>query len=225
MSKQFPLRLFFTATGLGITCLCLFSWAETTPSANVNQAPNDSSSESKLATFGAGCFWCVEAVFQELEGVIAVKSGYSGGLVENPTYKEVCTGLTGHAEVCQIEYDPARVGYDDLLEVFWQTHDPTTLNQQGADRGTQYRSVVFYHDEEQKEFAESYRKKLDASGAWRDPIVTEISAYSEFYDAEGEHQNFFTDNPNFGYCKVVIKPKMKKFRKVFAEKLKTEAAD
>lgn len=176
--------------------------------------------KTDTATFGAGCFWCVEAVFQELDGVMSVSSGYMGGAVKNPTYKEVCTGQTGHAEVARIIYDPAKISFADLLEVFWKTHDPTTLNRQGADVGTQYRSVVFYHSEEQKIEAESYKKKLDQSGAWDKPLVTEISPAEIFYEAEEYHQNYYTQNGDASYCQFVIRPKMDKFRKAFADKLK-----
>lgn len=172
------------------------------------------------ATFGAGCFWCVEAVFQELDGVMSVASGYMGGAVKNPTYKDVCTGQTGHAEVAQIVYDPSKITFAELLEVFWKTHDPTTLNRQGADVGTQYRSVIFYHNEAQRAEAESYKKKLDASGAWDKPLVTEISKASEFYVAENYHQNYYNQNGEAAYCQFVIRPKLDKFRKVFGEKLK-----
>lgn len=173
-----------------------------------------------IATFGAGCFWCVEAVFQELEGVLKVESGYMGGHVKNPSYKEVCTGTTGHAEVARITYDPDKVTFDELLEVFWQTHDPTQLNRQGNDVGTQYRSVVFYHTPEQKEKAEHYMRELDASGAWDKPLVTEISEAGTFYAAEDYHQDYFANNPNGAYCQYVIRPKVEKFRKVFKDKLK-----
>lgn len=173
-----------------------------------------------LATFGNGCFWCTEAIFQQLKGVTKVVSGYAGGKVKNPSYKEVCTGVTGHAEVIQITYDPAVISYPELLEVFWQTHDPTTLNRQGADVGTQYRSVVFYHSEEQKQLAESYKKKLDESGAFDNPIVTEISPLTEYYPAEDYHQNYYKLNGSAPYCSYVIQPKLEKFKKVFKEKLK-----
>ena len=176
--------------------------------------------KTDTATFGAGCFWCVEAVFQELDGVMSVSSGYMGGAIKNPTYKEVCTGQTGHAEVARIIYDPAKISFADLLEVFWKTHDPTTLNRQGADVGTQYRSVIFYHSEEQKTEAESYKKKLDQSGAWDKPLVTEISPAEIFYEAEEYHQNYYTQNGDASYCQFVIRPKMDKFRKAFADKLK-----
>jgi peptide-methionine (S)-S-oxide reductase len=173
------------------------------------------------ATFGGGCFWCTEAVFLELKGVHSVASGYSGGSVKNPTYEQVCTGATGHAEVIQINYDPKQVNYKDLLEVFWRTHDPTTLNRQGNDVGTQYRSVVFYHNDEQKALAEEYRKKLNASGVFDKPIVTEIAPFTEFYRAEAYHQNYYANNPRQGYCVAIIGPKLEKFRKVFKDKLKT----
>lgn len=173
-----------------------------------------------IATFGNGCFWCTEAIFQQLKGVTKVVSGYSGGKVKNPTYKEVCSGLTGHAEAIQITYDPHVISYDELLEVFWQTHDPTTLNRQGADVGTQYRSVVFYHNDEQKNLAQQYKEKLDASGAFDNPIVTEISSFTEFYPAEDYHQNYFNLNGNAPYCSYVIQPKVEKFKKVFKSKLK-----
>ena len=176
--------------------------------------------ELALATFGNGCFWCTEAIFQRLKGVTKVVSGYSGGKVKNPTYKEVCTGLTGHAEAIQITYDPKVISYTELLEVFWQTHDPTTLNRQGADVGTQYRSVIFYHNDEQKKLAETYKKRLTESGAFDDPIVTEISPYTEYYPAEDYHQNYYNLNGSAPYCSYVIQPKIDKFKKVFKAKLK-----
>jgi peptide-methionine (S)-S-oxide reductase len=172
-------------------------------------------------TFGAGCFWCTAAVFAQLKGVESVVSGYSGGFVQNPTYKQVCAGTTGHAEVIQVTYDPKVISFVDLLEVFWKTHDPTTPNRQGHDIGTQYRSVIFYHTEEQKELAEEYKEKLDISGAFDAPIVTQIAPLTEFYVAETKHQNFFADNPGHAYCRVVIAPKFEKFQKVFKDKLKS----
>ncbi len=178
------------------------------------------SKELKQATFGAGCFWCVEAVFQRLKGVDKVVSGYAGGLVDHPTYEQVCTGATGHAEVCQILYDPAMISYDELLEVFWKTHDPTTLNRQGSDVGTQYRSAIFYHDEEQKKLAESYRRKLDDEHIWDHPIVTEIVPFRKFWPAEDYHQNYYNANSGRSYCQLVINPKLAKLKKVFADKLK-----
>jgi peptide-methionine (S)-S-oxide reductase len=177
----------------------------------------------ELATFGAGCFWCVEAVFQQLKGVKSVVSGYAGGHVQNPTYEQICTGRTGHAEVCQIEYDPEQIGYEDLLEVFFNTHDPTTLNRQGNDIGTQYRSVIFYHNDEQREAAERAKTELEESGAWKNPIVTEIAPFEEFFRAEDYHQDYFRRNPNQRYCQLVIRPKLDKFEKVFKLKLDTSA--
>ena len=175
------------------------------------------------ATFGAGCFWCVEAVFQRLNGVKTVVSGYAGGNVKNPTYREVCGGRTGHAEVAQITFDPGIITYEDLLEVFWKTHDPTTLNRQGGDVGTQYRSVIFYHSDEQKKLAEHYKTKLDQSGVFDDSIVTEIQELPEFFEAEDYHQNYYNNNPSQPYCSVVIGPKVEKLEKVFAGKLKQKA--
>ncbi|HEX8531167.1 MAG TPA: peptide-methionine (S)-S-oxide reductase MsrA [Cytophagales bacterium] len=174
----------------------------------------------ETATFGAGCFWCVEAVFQQLEGVKTVVSGYTGGKVENPTYRQVSAGTTGHAEVIQLTYDPKVVTFPELLEVFWQTHDPTTLNRQGADVGTQYRSAVFYHTPEQKELAEKYKKELDAAGAFNGPIVTEIVPAGKFYRAEDYHQNYYNLNSSQPYCSYVITPKLDKLKKVFKDKLK-----
>lgn len=172
------------------------------------------------ATFGSGCFWCSEAVFQQLKGVARVVSGYSGGRTKNPTYDDICSGTTGHAEVIQVTYDPQVVSYDDLLEVFWKTHDPTTLNRQGNDVGTQYRSVVFFHDDEQRRLAVYYKERLDAAGAFRAKIVTEISPLAEFYPAENYHQNYFQDNARQPYCSFVIRPKLEKLRQAFAEKLR-----
>lgn len=174
----------------------------------------------EIATFGAGCFWCIEAVFQELKGVHAVKSGYMGGEVKNPTYEQVCSGTTGHAEVAQIHYDPSVITFKELLEVFWKTHDPTTLNRQGNDVGTQYRSAIFYHNSEQKELAEKYKSELNNQEVFPKPIVTEITLASQFYEAENYHQNYYANNPSQGYCAYVIAPKLEKFRKVFQEKLK-----
>jgi peptide-methionine (S)-S-oxide reductase len=192
----------------------------TTNSAEQALKPQHPTSSIDTATFGAGCFWCVEAVFQRLDGVLSVKSGYAGGKIKNPTYKEVCSGLTGHAEVCQITFDTTKVSFDELLEVFWKTHDPTTLNRQGADAGTQYRSAVFYHNEDQHKKAESYKKELDASGAFDGPITTEIVAFTNYSPAEDYHQNYFNQNGQEGYCKFVIQPKVEKFEKVFKDKLK-----
>lgn len=173
----------------------------------------------EIATFGSGCFWCTEAFFQKLKGVEKVVSGYSGGSIKNPTYREVCSGLTGHAEVVQVYYDPSIISYVELLEVFWKTHDPTTLNRQGNDEGTQYRSVVFYHNEKQKESASHFKKQLTASKIWNDPIVTEIAPFETFYPAEDYHQNYFSENGSQPYCNFVIMPKMEKFKQVFSEKI------
>ncbi len=186
---------------------------------NTTQDPKNSE-KLETATFGAGCFWCVEAAFQTLEGVESTISGYSGGHVKNPAYREVCNGTTGHAEVIQIKYDPAKISFETLLEAFWGSHDPTTLNQQGNDIGTQYRSVIFYHNDKQKELAEGYKKKLNESGAFAKPIVTEISPYTNFYKAEDYHQNYFNANGDQPYCSFVIQPKLEKFKKVFKDKLK-----
>lgn len=197
-----------------------------TVSTTMNQQNNNPTASNQqgfdTVTFGAGCFWCVEAVFQQLDGVISVTSGYSGGSVDNPTYKQVCEGTTGHAEVCQVVYDPQKISFKDLLEVFWSTHDPTTLNRQGNDVGTQYRSAVFYHNDQQKQLATEYKKKLDESGAFKSPIVTEIAPFNKFYAAENYHQDYYNLNGSQPYCNFVIKPKVEKFRKVFGEKLKKE---
>lgn len=175
-----------------------------------------------IATFGGGCFWCTEAVFNELRGVSKVTSGYCGGAVEEPTYAAVCAGTTGHAEVIQIEFDPTLCAYEDLLEVFFRTHDPTTLNRQGNDVGTQYRSVVFYHDEEQKTVTEAIIQRLNETTAFRAPIVTEVTAAVTFYAAEDYHQDYFKLNPDQPYCRAVVQPKVEKFRAVFSEKLRVD---
>lgn len=179
--------------------------------------------KTETATFGTGCFWCTEAIFQQLDGVLKVTSGYSGGQVDNPTYKQVCEGNTGHAEVIQVIYDSEKIAYDDLLKAFWQSHDPTTLNRQGNDVGTQYRSVIFYHNDEQKNKAEQYKAALDKSKAYNKPIVTEISPFSKFYVAENYHQDYYNNNGAQPYCYYVIKPKLEKFNKVFKDKLKKAA--
>jgi peptide-methionine (S)-S-oxide reductase len=171
----------------------------------------------ETATLGAGCFWCVEAVFQDFKGVHQVVSGYAGGTVKNPTYRQVCAGTTGHAEAVQITFDPEVISFADLLHVFWRTHDPTTLNRQGADVGAQYRSVIFYHNEEQKAIAEKSKRETAASGLWPNPIVTEIVPFTNFYKAEDYHQNYFNLNPNQPYCQLVIDPKVRKFRKNFKD--------
>ncbi len=175
---------------------------------------------NELATFGSGCFWCTEAIFLDVKGVEKVTSGYAGGHVKNPTYREVGLGTTGHAEVTQIEYDPNQVTFDELLEIFWQTHDPTTLTRQGNDDGPQYRSAIFYHNELQKQRAELYKTQLEKEKVFDNPIVTEITSFSNFYPAEDYHQNYYALNPSQGYCVYVIRPKVDKFRKVFKDKLK-----
>ncbi len=174
----------------------------------------------EIATLGSGCFWCTEAFFLRLKGVESVVSGYSGGKIKNPTYREVCSGLTGHAEVIQVKFDPSMISYEEVLEVFWNTHDPTTLNKQGADEGTQYRSIVFYHNDSQKKIAEEYKAQLNQSKVYNNPVVTEISPFKEFYLAEDYHQNYYSLNPNQGYCQYVIRPKVEKFDKEYASKLK-----
>jgi methionine-S-sulfoxide reductase len=191
----------------------------------VTQQTQLSGDDSKLrkATFASGCFWCTEAVFDQLKGVKSVESGYTGGVVVEPTYEQVCSGTTGHAEAIQITYDPAEISFEDLLRVFWQTHDPTTLNRQGHDVGTQYRSGIFYHDDEQLAVAEEYKRQLDASKSFGAPIVTEITAFERFYPAEKYHQEYFERNPNQGYCAMVIRPKVEKFQKEFKELLRDGA--
>lgn len=172
-------------------------------------------------TFGAGCFWCVEAIFLRLKGVNDVVSGYAGGTVKNPTYQQVTSGNTGHAEVVQVSYDPSEITYEQLLNVFWRTHNPTTLNRQGADVGTQYRSAVFYHNEEQKRLAEHFKARLDEEKVYNDLIVTEITPLDTFYEAEEYHQNYFAKNPEQAYCQVVIVPKLEKMEELFKEELRT----
>jgi peptide-methionine (S)-S-oxide reductase len=171
-------------------------------------------------TLGSGCFWCTEAIYNRLEGVESAISGYSGGKTKDPFYKEVCAGKTGHAEVVQVTFDPEKVSIEEVLKVFWETHDPTTLNRQGNDVGTQYRSVVFYHTEEQKEIAEKIKKSLDEAGIWSDPIVTEITQFDKFWPAENYHKEYFESHGHEPYCNLVIKPKVEKFEKAFSAKLK-----
>ncbi|KPK85635.1 MAG: peptide methionine sulfoxide reductase [Bacteroides sp. SM23_62_1] len=180
----------------------------------------ESNTHLEIATFGSGCFWCTEAVFERLNGVEKVISGYSGGHSKNPSYKEVCAGTTGHAEVCQIYYNPEIISFDELLEVFWHTHDPTTLNRQGNDVGPQYRSVIFYSSEEQKKLAEKSKREMNASGSYMDPIVTEISPLVNFYEAEEYHQDYFNNNPAQPYCSFVIVPKVNKLKAKYSDKLK-----
>lgn len=218
-------------TLLSFAVSALFSCAQKTPVLQQQKSTdmtNDSLkkenvSSIEIATFANGCFWCTEAIFEQLDGVISAVSGYTGGQTPNPTYKEVCTGETGHAECLQITYNPSKISFDELLEIFWQTHDPTTLNRQGADIGTQYRSAIFYHNNEQKEKAEEYKAELNARGAFENPIVTEITVFGKFYPAEDYHQQYFeTNENNNSYCRIVIRPKLDKFKKVFKDRLKKE---
>ncbi|MGE5437294.1 MAG: peptide-methionine (S)-S-oxide reductase MsrA [Syntrophothermus sp.] len=211
--KNLLIVFIFLSIGLGCTEV---------KNAKANEVKMDDNKKYELATFGSGCFWCTEAIFQRVDGVVKVESGYSGGNVVNPTYEAVCTGKTGHAEVTQISYDPEKVSYTELLEIFWKTHDPTTLNKQGADVGTQYRSAIFYHNDEQKQLAEKYKAELTKAHIWENPIVTEIVPFKKFYKAEDYHQNYYNQNTNQGYCSFVITPKLEKFKKVFADKLKKE---
>ncbi len=190
--------------------------------AEVMSSVQDKNTKLETATFGEGCFWCTEAVFQRLDGVESVASGYSGGTVENPTYDQVCSGRTGHAEVSQIAFDPGKISYEELLDVFFSTHNPTTLNRQGNDEGTQYRSVIYYHSNAQKSEAEAAKKKFGELKLWDDPIVTEIAPLGKFFKAEDYHQNYFNQNGNQPYCSFIINPKVQKFKKQFKHKLKNE---
>jgi len=182
---------------------------------------NQESSNMEIADLGGGCFWCLEAVYDELEGVQQVVSGYEGGQLDNPTYKQICTGNTGHAEIVRVTFDPTVVSFDEILRVFFTIHDPTTLNRQGADRGTQYRSVIFYHDQAQKETAEKMIAELNAAAIWSNPIVTEVTPAQAFYPAEDYHQDYYVNNSYQPYCQVVINPKLAKFRQKYATRLKT----
>lgn len=193
---------------------------ESSPRKGVN-LKSMTNQKTDTAILGAGCFWCVEAVFQQLDGVLKVTSGYSGGHVANPTYEQVCSKKTGHVEVCQIVYDPLKITFSQLLEVFWKTHDPTTPDQQGNDRGPQYRSVIFYQNEEQKRLSEEYKAELNKSGVWSNPVITSIEPLKNYYEAEDYHQNYFNANPDQLYCRYVIQPKLEKFEKVFKDKLKS----
>lgn len=203
------LSLVFILTGMVV-------WAENNKRENQYTMNNN----EELATFAGGCFWCTEAIFDQVKGVKSVTSGYSGGQVINPSYREVTRGTTGHAEAIQLTYDPEVIAYIELLEIFFKTHDPTTLNRQGADVGTQYRSAIFYHSEGQQKAAEEIIDALNKEGIWNNPIVTEVTEFSNFYPAEAYHQEYFENNPNQGYCRIVIQPKVEKFKKVFEDKLK-----
>ncbi len=220
--RMWPLALVLACL-VGATAAVRFAAGQAKPAGEGDEVSK--SEKLEVATFANGCFWCTEAVFERVKGVEKVVSGYSGGTVENPTYKQVCTGQTGHAEAVQMTFDPDRVTYADLLEIFWKTHDPTTLNQQGPDFGTQYRSAVFYHNEEQKKTAEAYKQQLDESKTFKRPIVTEITEYSNFYQAENYHQDYFELNGRQPYCRQQISPKIKKFNRMFRDKLKDKNDD
>ncbi|MEI7959328.1 MAG: peptide-methionine (S)-S-oxide reductase MsrA [Chitinophagaceae bacterium] len=213
MKKTYHIFLVFTLF------ICLSACAQNKTNSKNNKI---NMTHTETITLGSGCFWCTEAIFQRLQGVVKVTSGYSGGFVDNPTYEQVCDKNTGHAEVCQIVYDTTQIKLDDILAVFWKTHDPTTLNQQGNDVGPQYRSVVFFHNEHQKELAQQYITALNDSKAWANPVVTTVEPFQKFYAAENYHQNYYNDNKNQGYCRYVIGPKLEKFEKVFKDKLKKD---
>lgn len=198
----------------------VYSMQSRQPRSTTDHTEAMNSTKRDTATLASGCFWCVEAVFQNLNGVESVVSGYSGGETDHPTYKAVCEGTTGHAEACQITFDPGIISFAELLEVFWKTHDPTTLNRQGGDVGTQYRSAIFYHSNEQRTEAEEYMKQLNDAGTFGAPIVTEISPYRNFFKAEDYHQNYFNENGMEPYCLFVVRPKVEKFKKLFGGKLK-----
>ena len=210
------MRNIFFISIVSVILLCSFLIPTTSKKNNMTTK----TTTLETVTLGAGCFWCVEAIFDNLKGVESVVSGYAGGTVKNPSYKEVCAGTTGHAEVCQITYDTSIISFDELLEVFWQVHDPTTLNRQGGDVGTQYRSAIFYHTEKQKEIAAVYIAKLTEEKVFANPIVTEITAFTNFYPAEDYHQDYFELNGENPYCSSVVKPKVEKFKKIFKAKLK-----
>lgn len=217
--KYLPVYTILAKNSLLVLMLLLFS-QNVKGQIQMNSSPDKRHLVTEKATFAGGCFWCLEAIFQDVEGVQKVVSGYSGGTIPNPDYELVCTGTTGHAEAVQITYNPAQISYNELLEIFFQTHDPTTLNRQGNDEGTQYRSVVFYNTGEEKKLAEQMISKLNASGSFKDPIVTEVVPLKNFYRAEGYHQDYYKLNPNQPYCRLVIHPKLKKFKHQFQSKLK-----
>lgn len=205
-----------------IAAIALVSCAQHQPTSAtlIHSNLTSMTTNTDTATFGAGCFWCVEVLFQQLDGVLKVTSGYSGGHIANPTYEQVCSKKSGHVEVIEIVYDPAKITYDELLEVFWKTHDPTTPDQQGNDHGPQYRSVIFYHNDQQKVLSEKYKEELNKSGAWARPVVTAVEPFKTFYTAENYHQNYYNANPDQMYCRYVIQPKVDKFQKVFKQRLK-----
>lgn len=220
MATKYLSILFFTLFGIGHGIAGCQSKTKTLTEKKNKAKISENQSDMEKITLGAGCFWCVESVFLDVKGILKAESGYSGGPKPNPTYKEVCSGTTGHAEVVQITFDPSVISFEEILEIFFQTHDPTTLNRQGNDIGTQYRSAIFYHSENQRMKALEIIKSLNASGAWEKPIVTEIAAFKEFFSAEDYHQNYYKLNSEQPYCQYVIRPKLEKFRKVFKEKLK-----
>jgi peptide-methionine (S)-S-oxide reductase len=213
-------KLWLVLLGLvGGSCVAGYlGWRSVTPETPTALEPAEPPAGMEKATFGAGCFWCTEAVFQQLKGVRSVVSGYSGGTVKSPTYRQICSGTTGHAEAVQLTFDPSVISFEGLLEVFWQTHDPTTRDRQGNDVGNQYRSVIFYHTDGQKRLAEHYKQKLDASGLFAGPVVTEIVPFTEFYRAEAYHQNYFEEHSWQPYCRAVIRPKVEKVKTVFQDK-------
>lgn len=217
------MKLLFLFCGLlALSLMTVAVYAQSNNYTNMSSEPTSSAPGLETATFGTGCFWCTEAVFESLEGVYNVVSGYSGGHVTNPSYRAVCDGTTGHAECVQLNYDPKKISYAELLEAFFRSHDPTTLNRQGNDVGTQYRSVIYYHNDEQKKIAETSKQELDKAKAYPRPIVTEVSPSEKFYIAEPYHQNYFANNPEQGYCAYVVAPKLDKFKKVFKDKLREE---
>lgn len=220
MAKLLQMRYFLIIVFLASLSFISYSKLRSSPPkiANLKSMTN---LKTDTATFGAGCFWCVEAIFQQLDGVLKVTSGYSGGNIANPTYEQVCSKKTGYVEVCRVVYDPAKISFDQLLEVFWKTHDPTTPDQQGNDVGPQYRSVIFYHDREQKNLSEAYKSDLTKSGAWSKPVITAIEPLKNYYEAEDYHQNYYSSNPDQLYCRYVIQPKLEKFEKVFKDKMKS----
>jgi peptide-methionine (S)-S-oxide reductase len=199
--------------------ICFSACAQNNTNNKTNKIKITNMTNIETITLGSGCFWCTEAFFQRLKGVVSVTSGYSGGFVDNPTYEQVCDKTTGHAEVCQVLFDTTKISLDEILSVFWKTHDPTTLNQQGNDIGPQYRSVVFFHNKHQEDLAKKYINELNAAKAWPNPVVTTVEAFEKFYAAENYHQNYYNNNKNQGYCRYVIGPKLEKFEKVFADKL------
>ena len=209
-----------TTAGLFIVLAFFISGVTMPEDYNNKENKHTMNNNNETATFAGGCFWCTEAIFDQVKGVKSVISGYAGGDVINPSYREVTRGTTGHAEAIQISYDPDVISYIELLEIFFKTHDPTTLNRQGADVGTQYRSAIFYHSEAQRKAAEEIIDALNSEGIWNKPIVTEVTEFSNFYPAEAYHQEYFENNPNQGYCRIVIQPKVEKFKKVFEDKLK-----